>query len=154
MPPLFECLDNCQHFFVMDFVIPFHQREGFRQESNGMPLSVFQILLRQDSPGSKIWAVCLHTVRSRVIWKHQNWIQGDSILKCIKGWLLLGSPFKCGVGFSQVEQRSSDVWESFYEPPIEVDEPQEWLDFLLLDWVGHSETPATLAGSNCERQPL
>ena len=73
-------------------------------------------------------------IKSRVIRKHQNWSWGDSIPKCIKGWLLLRSPFKCGVGFSQVKQRSSDVWESFYEPPIEVDEPQEWLDFLFIRW--------------------
>jgi len=36
VPLLFQCTDDSEHFFVMDFVILFHQEQGFAVESHWM----------------------------------------------------------------------------------------------------------------------
>ena len=50
----------------------------------------------------------------------------------LEGWLLLRGPFKYRVCFSQIEKGLSNMWKSFYESLVEVDKPQEWLDFLFV----------------------
>ena len=130
---MLQGLNNRQHFLVVDLIVPFHRREGFREECDGMPLSVIWIFLRQDSSSSKIQAVCFNAIRSGVIWKCQNQSQGYSIPSDIEGQLLLGGPFKYGVCFSQIKKKgSSNVRKSFYKSPVEIDKPQERLDFLFV----------------------
>jgi len=41
MPLLLQRSHNCQHLFVMDFVILLYQRKGFGQECYWMPFVVF-----------------------------------------------------------------------------------------------------------------
>ena len=35
--PLFQCMDDSQHLFVMDLVVLFNQRQGFAVESYWVP---------------------------------------------------------------------------------------------------------------------
>jgi len=51
---LLQCSHNCQHLFVMDFIILLHQRKGFGKECYGMPFVVFWQLLRQYGTGCEI----------------------------------------------------------------------------------------------------
>jgi len=37
MPPLFQYADDSKHLFVMDLVVPFHQRQGFAIEGHWVP---------------------------------------------------------------------------------------------------------------------
>ena len=39
VPPLFKRADDCQHFLVMDFVVPLDGAEAFGEEGNWMPFS-------------------------------------------------------------------------------------------------------------------
>jgi len=34
VPPLFQRMDNSEHLFVIDLVVPFHRRQGFAIESH------------------------------------------------------------------------------------------------------------------------
>jgi len=38
VPPLFQRTDDSKHFFVMDLIVPFHQRQGLAIESYWVPL--------------------------------------------------------------------------------------------------------------------
>jgi len=38
VPPLFQHVDDSEHFFVMDLIVPFHQRQKFAIESYRVPL--------------------------------------------------------------------------------------------------------------------
>jgi len=37
MPPLSQYADDSKHLFVMDLVVPFHQRQGFAIEGHWVP---------------------------------------------------------------------------------------------------------------------
>ena len=37
--PLFQCMDDCQHLLVMDFIVPLDRAEAFGEEGDWMPFS-------------------------------------------------------------------------------------------------------------------
>ena len=37
--PLLQCMDDCQHLLVMDFIVPLNRAEAFGEESNWVPFS-------------------------------------------------------------------------------------------------------------------
>ena len=37
VPPLFQRVDDSEHLFVMDLIVPFHQRQEFAVESYWVP---------------------------------------------------------------------------------------------------------------------
>ena len=39
VPPLLQCMDDCQHFLAMDFVVPLNRAEAFGEEGDWMPFS-------------------------------------------------------------------------------------------------------------------
>ena len=39
VPPLFQCVDDCQHFLVMDFIVLLDGAEAFGEEGDWMPFS-------------------------------------------------------------------------------------------------------------------
>jgi hypothetical protein len=45
MVPVLQSSDDCQHFLVMDLVVPFHRAETFGVISNQMPLVILRRLL-------------------------------------------------------------------------------------------------------------
>ena len=44
VPPLFQCLDDCQHLLVMDLVVPFNLSEGLGHEGNRVEGAIFLVL--------------------------------------------------------------------------------------------------------------
>ena len=44
----------------MDLIVPLHSIEALGVEGHRMPLAILQGLLRQDSTGGKVGAVCLN----------------------------------------------------------------------------------------------
>jgi len=45
VPPLFQHVDDSKHLFVVDLVVPFHQRQGLAVESYQVPLLFSRQLL-------------------------------------------------------------------------------------------------------------
>ena len=39
VPPFLQCMDDCQHLLVMDFVIPLNRAEAFGEKGNWVPVS-------------------------------------------------------------------------------------------------------------------
>ena len=39
VPPLLQCVDDCQHLLVMDFVVLLDRAEAFGEEGNWVPFS-------------------------------------------------------------------------------------------------------------------
>jgi len=37
MPPLFQCVDDSEHLFVVDLVVLFHRRQRFAVDSHWVP---------------------------------------------------------------------------------------------------------------------
>ena len=40
VPPFLESLDDCQHLFVMDYIVLFDRGERLREEGNQVPFSI------------------------------------------------------------------------------------------------------------------
>jgi len=57
--PLFQHADDSEHLFVMNLVVPFHQRQGFAVEGYWVPFLLSGQLLRENSSGGKVRAVSL-----------------------------------------------------------------------------------------------
>src|SRR5882724_388483 len=72
MAPVLQSSHDCQHFLVVDLVVPLHSIETFGIVSNRMPLVVLRRLLREDCSGGKVGAVSFNSERSGLIWEHQN----------------------------------------------------------------------------------
>jgi len=67
IPPLFQCVDNSEHFLVMDLVIPFHRRQGFAVEGHWVPFLFSGQLLRKDSSRGKVKTISLDAKGFRVL---------------------------------------------------------------------------------------
>ena len=39
VPPLFQCMDDCQHLLVMDLIVSLDRAEAFGEEGDWMPFS-------------------------------------------------------------------------------------------------------------------
>jgi len=57
VPPLLEGSDNCQHLLVVDLVVPLNGGQGLGEESNWVPLFIFQRYLGEDRTCRKVGAV-------------------------------------------------------------------------------------------------
>jgi len=57
--PLFQRIDDSKHLFVMDLVVPFHQRQRFAVEGHRVPFLLSRQLLREDGSRGKVGAVSL-----------------------------------------------------------------------------------------------
>jgi len=64
---LFQHMDDSEHLFVMDLVVPFHQRQGFAVEGHWMLFLLSGQLLREDSSEGKVEAVSLDTKELRAL---------------------------------------------------------------------------------------
>jgi len=58
--PLLQCTNDSEHLFVMDLVVPFHQRQGFAVESHWLPLLFSEESLGEDGSGGKVRTVGLN----------------------------------------------------------------------------------------------
>ncbi|KAG6859293.1 hypothetical protein C0993_003931, partial [Termitomyces sp. T159_Od127] len=76
----------------MDLIVALYHVQAFGVEGHWMPLPIIPGLLRQDSPGSKVRAVCFHPEGEIVVWEEENRPRGDCMLESIKSGLLQGSP--------------------------------------------------------------
>ena len=56
---LFQHMDDSEHLFVMDLVVPFHQRQRFAVEGHRVPFLLSRQLLREDGSRGKVGAVSL-----------------------------------------------------------------------------------------------
>ena len=54
MPLLFQCVNDGEHLFVVDFVVPFHRRQGFAVEGHQVLGNHSETITLKlvDSPGS------------------------------------------------------------------------------------------------------
>ena len=54
IPLLFQCANDGEHLFVVDFVVPFHQRQGFAVEGHQVLGNHSEAITLKlvDSPGS------------------------------------------------------------------------------------------------------
>jgi len=59
MPPLFQCVNDSKHLFVMDLIVLFHWRQGFAVEGHQVPFLLSRQLLRKDGSRGKVKAVSL-----------------------------------------------------------------------------------------------
>jgi hypothetical protein len=50
----FQCLDDHQHFLIMDFIVAFHSTETLGQEGDWVPFIIFPGVLRYHSSGSEV----------------------------------------------------------------------------------------------------
>ena len=46
VPPFFECANDGEHFFVVDFIVALYRVEAFREEGDWVPFVVFLRKLR------------------------------------------------------------------------------------------------------------
>jgi len=63
MPPLFQCTDDSEHFFVMNLVILLHWRQGLAVKCYRVPLLFSRQSLRKDSFGGEVRTVSFDAER-------------------------------------------------------------------------------------------
>jgi len=57
--PLIQCMDDSEHLFVMDLIVPFHWRQEFAVEGHWVLFLLSGQLLRENGSRSKVRAVSL-----------------------------------------------------------------------------------------------
>src|SRR5258708_39670612 len=93
-------MHDCQHFVVMDLVIPLCVREAFQHEAYWVEQPIF-LLLQQDGPHGEVGCIAFQAEKTGLGQEGKHWGRGDSTLQCIEG-LLLG----CS------HDQSFDLWVS------------------------------------------
>ena len=85
MSPLFHGADDGEHLLIVDLVVPFHRRQGFRQERNRMPVPILWVLLGQNCACYKVQTISFNPEGPGVVQRCKDWSGGNQALKSVKG---------------------------------------------------------------------
>jgi len=105
VPPLSEGSDNCQHLLVVDVVVLLYGGQGLREESDWVPLFVFQGYLEEDHTCCKVRAVGFNAEGFGWVRRDEDWSGSDTSLQPSKCSALDFSPAPAGVVLGQVKER-------------------------------------------------
>ena len=116
--PLLQGLDDGEHLLVMDLVVVFHQGQGFGEEGDWVPLSIFGRDLREDSSSCKVGTVRFNAERLGGVQGDEDGGRCDILLELIESRLLVCSPMPFHVVLSKVEERPGVFREVLDEAPV------------------------------------
>jgi len=103
--PLLEGSDDCQHLLVVDFVVLLDRGQGFGEESNRVPLFVFQGYLGEDCTRCKVRAVSFDAEGLGRVGRDEDWSRSDTSLQSSECGALGFTPVPTRIVSGQVKEQ-------------------------------------------------
>ena len=97
-------MDDCQHLLVVDLIVPLDRGEGFGEESDQVPLFVFQGHLGKDGTCCKVGAIGFDAEGFGPVGRDEDWSGGDTSLQPSKCGALSFFPVPTRIISGQVEE--------------------------------------------------
>jgi len=136
VPPLLEGSDDCQHLFVVDFVVLLNGGQGLGEEGDRVPLFIFRGYLGEDRTCCKVGAVSFDAERFGRVGRNEDRGGSDTSLQPSERSALSFTPAPTGIVSGQVEEQAGVFRKVSDELSVEVGESEEGLHFLLIHQSG------------------